>query len=285
MGKVSRKRYHFHILKAHLLIDLPNFELRLIGNLKAVEHHLVLDMKKLRLRATRDIHGLEAHVLQDALKARHALAHELQVVAQAALHAEQAALHEVQKAQAIAHKPGKRHHWTFLFLLPLIAISTTLASAAGIKAVVSNSSPWSVSTTSFNLAPVTAAASPNPNGTALAISISKNSTYYFYLKNFGLSPVTGYSATLSISSSLYYCIGQLFKPSSYNTCADNSAAKALNSGTAGTTFNNMTFTTALPVGSSYEFALRSGGSVGTGNESVTVTEKPSQSHTGQILIG
>ena len=278
MGKISRKRYHFHILKAHLLIDLLNFELRLIRNVKAVEHHLILDLRKIRLHLRKDIHGLEAHILADALKLRHALAHELALAATTTLH-------EVQKAQAIAHKPGKRHHWTFLFLLPLIAISTTLATAAGLNAVVSNSAPWSFQTTSFNVAAVTAAASPNPNSTPLSISIVKNSTYYFYLKNFGLSPVTGYSATLSISSSLYYCVGQLFKSGQYNICADNSAAKSLNSGTAGTTFTNMTLTTALPAGSSYEFALRTPGAPANGTENISVTEKPSQSHSGQVFTG
>jgi hypothetical protein len=125
-----------------------------------------------------------------------------------------------------------------------------VAAEAFSSASSTNSAPQSVTSASFVLTAVNDPSNAN-SGKSLALSVSSRRGFFF-LKNFGSTALTGFSMTQTRSTStVRYCVGQVFRTGNATTCLDGTAAILIGTGTS---LPNRTFTVPLAPGLSYAFS-------------------------------
>ena len=158
---------------------------------------------------------------------------------------------------------------SLLLLLGLVImiVQGGVAAEAVTKAKATSSAQQSVTSATIKLTAIATSTGPN-TGTSLALTVS-NRQAFFYLKNFGTTTLNGFSLVQTRSTStIRYCVGQEFRAGNPTTCADNSAAISLGSGT---TLAGKTFATPLAPGAFYAFSSQfTSGSTNT-ISSVTVS--------------
>ncbi len=153
-----------------------------------------------------------------------------------------------------------------LFGMIMAILQGGVAAEAASRAKASSAVQQSATTATFKLTAVRNSTDAN-TGTALALTVM-NRQGFFYLKNFGTTPLNGFSMTQSRSTStVRYCIGQNFKPGDATTCLNNTAAIVVGRGSP---LNGVTFTTPLAPGAFYAFSSAfTTGSSNTVNVSVS----------------
>lgn len=114
-------------------------------------------------------------------------------------------------------------------------------------------STFTLNSGKFLLAPVTTSSSANPL-IGLTLNMSKKDDYFF-VKNFGTLPIAYLNMTQSLNTStIRYCVNQLFQSGSYIKCADGSNAILVGSGTQ---LGRHLLMQPLVAGASYQFSALS----------------------------
>lgn len=145
-------------------------------------------------------------------------------------------------------------------VIGLTFVTAISASQASLGAKSSQNQVFS--TGKIQLTAVSAANDSN-SGTSLTLNMPSKRDFFF-LKNFGTETLNGFTITQTLASStLRYCVNQLFKSGSTTQCADNSSAISVGNGINP---GHKVFTTPLTSGNSYQFS-----STATGNGSNTIS--------------
>ena len=143
-------------------------------------------------------------------------------------------------------------------------VSAISASQASLGAKSSQNQVFS--TGKIQLTAVSAANDSN-SGTSLTLNMPSKRDYFF-LKNFGTETLDGFTISQTLASStLRYCVNQLFKSGSSILCADNSSAISIGNGL---NIGHLYFAIPLAVGNSYQFSSTATGN-GTNTISVSVS--------------
>ena len=119
----------------------------------------------------------------------------------------------------------RRLRWTAVTIAVLTAVPMAVVQARPLARAQNNSSQSFVTGT-WDLTPVATSASPNTHSTFNLVATSSQ-IGTFALVNFGSLSVQSFTLTGSTSTALQYCKNQAFKSGSTTTCADNTAAAAI----------------------------------------------------------